>query len=41
VVVTADLEDGRFVLASSRHETTPSADVAELAAILASISFEP
>lgn len=41
VVVTADLDDGRFVLASSRRATTPSADVAELEAILASISFEP
>jgi hypothetical protein len=40
-VVAMDVADGRFVLASSRRETTPSGDVAELEAILASIQFEP
>ncbi len=40
-VVAMDVADGRFVLASSRRETTPPEDVAEFEAILASIQFEP
>lgn len=40
-VVMADLEDGRFMLALSRRQTTPPGDVAEFDAMIDSISFEP